>query len=192
MLKFIDHQKVVHFWGNLADIIKLLQIIIKHEMIGIGLRVYSNKKIYYSIIEETVDSYNFLTVDFINIPLAMNEPERLNYIRNTIVDIIAEYDISTALVRVKESLFNMTKRDIERFYIEGVLLESLAGSTVSKYKLGQIATIAMLLEIERTKFKKLADGDLIFEKIPDDIDWSGICCKEERESILACHASLKL
>ncbi len=160
-------------------------------MKGIGLRVYSNKKIFYTIIEETDNSYNFLTVDYINVPLAMNEPERLNYIRNTIIDIIAEYDINNALVRVKESLFNVSKRDIERFYIEGVLLESLAGSTVSKYKLGQIATIAMLINIERKNFKKYADNELVYEEIPDDIDWSSIS-KEERESILACHASLKL
>ena len=160
-------------------------------MIGIGLRVYSNKKIFYSIIEETVDSLNFLTVDLINIPLAMEEPERLNYIRNTIIDIIAEYKIDNALVRVKESLFNVSKRDIERFYIEGVLLESLAGSTVSKYKLGQIATIAMLLGTERTNFKKFADGELEFDNIPDSIDWSSLD-KEERESILACYAALKL
>ncbi len=160
-------------------------------MIGIGLRVYSNKKIYYSIIEETVDSYNFLTVDLINVPLAMEEPERLNYIRNTIIDIIAEYKIDKALVRVKESLYNVNKRDIERFYIEGVLLESLAGSTVSKYKLGQIATIAMLIGIERKNFKKFADSEVEFDDIPNDIDWSSLD-KEERESILACHAALKL
>lgn len=160
-------------------------------MTGIGLRVYSNKKIFYAIIEETVDNYNFLTVDIINVPLAMEEPERLNYIRNTLIDIIAEYEIDNALVRVKESLYNVGKRDIERFYIEGVLLESLAGSSVSKYKLGQIATITMLLGIERKNFKKFADNELDFEDIPDDMDWSSIS-KEERESILACHASLKL
>jgi len=160
-------------------------------MTGIGLRVYSNKKIFYAIIEETDDNYNFLTVDIINVPLAMEEPERLNYIRNTLIDIIAEYEIDNALVRVKESLYNVGKRDIERFYIEGVLLESLAGSSVSKYKLGQIATITMLLGIERKNFKKFADNELDFEDIPDDMDWSSIS-KEERESILACHASLKL
>jgi len=160
-------------------------------MTGIGLRVYSNKKIFYTIIEETDTNYDFLTVDHINVPLAMNEPERLNYIRNTIIDIIAEYDINNALVRVKESLFNVSKRDIERFYIEGVLLESLAGSTVSKYKLGQIATITSLIGIERKNFKKFADNELAFENIPDNIDWSTIS-KEERESIMACHASLKL
>lgn len=160
-------------------------------MIGIGLRVYSNKKIFYTIIEETDESYNFLSVDYINVPLAMNEPERLNYIRNTIIDIIAEYDINNALVRVKESLYNVRKKDVERFYIEGVLLESLAGSTISKYKLGQIATITMLINIERKNFKKLAFNELEFKEIPDSLDWSAISI-EERESILACHASLKL
>lgn len=160
-------------------------------MIGIGLRVYSNKKIFYTIIEETDENYNILTIDHINVPLAMNEPERLNYVRNTIIDIIAEYDINNALVRVKESLYNVSKLDIERFYIEGVLLESLAGSTVSKYKLGQISTIASLINIERKNFKKFADNEIAFDNIPDDLDWSAIC-KEERESIMACHASLKL
>ncbi len=160
-------------------------------MIGIGLRVYSNKKIFYTIIEEIEGGYNFLTVDLINVPMAMEEPERLNYIRNTIIDIIAEYKIDNALVRVKESLYNVGKRDNERFYIEGVLLESLAGSTVSKYKLGQIATIAMLIDIKRANFKQLANNELEFEDAPDDLDWSKLK-KEERESILACCAALKL
>lgn len=160
-------------------------------MIGIGLRVYSNKKIFYTIIEETDEEFNFLTIDHINVPLAMNEPERLNYIRNTIIDIIAEYEINNALVRVKESLYNVSKLDIERFYIEGVLLESLAGSTVSEYRLGQIATIASLINIDRKDFKKFADNEKEFDNIPDNMEWSEIS-KEERESIMACHASLKL
>ena len=160
-------------------------------MIGIGFRVYSNKKIYYTIIEKDEDSFNYITIDKLIIPLSMNEPERLNYIRNTIMDIIEEYQITTALVRVKETLNNMTKLHVQRFYIEGVLLESLAGSSVSNYKLGQISTMSMILEIDRKDFKKLANNELTFDKLPDELDWEKLC-KEERESILACHSALNL
>lgn len=163
--------------------------------IGIGIRVYSNKKIFYSIIEETSDSINFISIDKIIIPLAINVPERLNYIKNTLTDIISEYEINTALVRVREKtdfgVYPITDNDIERFYIEGVLLESIAGSTVSKYKLGRIPNISPLIEIKSEDFKKFASGEKNYENIPEDLDWSSLG-KEERESIFACLASLKL
>ena len=160
-------------------------------MVGIGIRVYSNKKVYYSIIEETEDSRNYLSTSFFVIPLAMNAPERLNYVRNTIIDIINEYGVTTALVRVRERLNNINKLAVERFYIEGVLLEAIAGSKVTKYKLGEISSITSLLGIERTNFKKLVDNKMKWDSLPEIMDWTKLE-KEEREAILSCLASLNL
>ena len=160
-------------------------------MIGIGIRVYSNKKVYYSIIEETEDSYNYLSTSFFVVPLAMNEPERLNYVRNTIIDIINEYDVTRALVRVRERLNNINNLALERFYIEGVLLEAIAGSKVTKYKLGKISSITSLLGIKRTDFKKLTNNELQWDNLPETMDW-GELSSEEREAISSCLAALKL
>jgi Holliday junction resolvasome RuvABC endonuclease subunit len=160
-------------------------------MIGIGLRVYSNSNIFYTIIEETETEFNYISISNLKIPLALNEPERLNYVRNTLLDIISEYKIDTALIRVKESVSNVTGLSIQRFYVEGVILETLAAANISKYKLGKIATITSLLSIETSKFKEYADNEITFELLPSDLDWSKLTL-EERESILSCHASLKI
>lgn len=160
-------------------------------MIGIGLRVYSNSNIFYSIIEETETEFNYISISNLKIPLALNEPERLNYVRNTLLDIISEYKIDTALIRVKESVSNVTGLSIQRFYVEGVILETLAAANISKYKLGKIATITSLLSIETSKFKEYADNEITFELLPSDLDWSKLTLGE-RESILSCHASLKI
>jgi hypothetical protein len=160
-------------------------------MIGIGLRVYSNSNIFYTIIEETETEFNYISISNLKIPLALNEPERLNYVRNTLLDIISEYKIDTALIRVKESVSNVTGLSIQRFYVEGVILETLAAANISNYKLGKIATITSLLSIETSKFKEYADNEIAFELLPSDLDWSKLTL-EERESILSCHASLKI
>jgi hypothetical protein len=160
-------------------------------MIGIGLRVYSNSKIYYTIINETVDEYIYLTTSHLKIPLALNEPERLNYVRNTLLDIIDEYSIESAVIRVQELMYGVNETAIQRFYVEGVILETLAGGNISNYKMGKIATLTSLLKIESGAFKEYADNTKVFELLPDDLDWKKYCL-EERESILACHASLNL
>lgn len=160
-------------------------------MIGIGIRVLSNKRVYYSIIEETEDGYIYSTISFFVVPLAMNEPERLNYIRNTIIDIINEYNVTTALVRVRERLNNINNLALKRFYIEGVLLEAIAGSKVTKYKLGKISSITSLLGIDRANFKKLSNNEMQWENLPETLDWAELGL-EEREAILSCLASLKL
>lgn len=160
-------------------------------MIEIGLRVYSNSNIFYTIIEETDTGYNYINISYLKIPIALNQPERLSYVRNTLLDIILEYNINTALVRVQETISTVNDVAIQRFYVEGVILETLAGANISKYKLGKIATIASLLGIETSRFKKYADEGLVFELLPANLDWSEYSL-EERESILACHASLNI
>lgn len=160
-------------------------------MIGIGLRVYSNSNIFYTIIEETETEFKYITISYLKIPLALNEPERLNYIRNTLLDIISEFKIDTALIRVKETVSNVTGLSIQRFYVEGVILETLAAANISKYKLGKIATISSLLGFKSSKFKEYSENEIQFELLPTDLDWAKLSL-EERESILSCHASLNI
>ncbi len=160
-------------------------------MIGLGLRVMSNKKIFYTIINEKADAFEFLTVSHIIVPIALNQPERLNYLRNTLIDIIKQYKIDHAVIREAETIFKTTKVLIQRLHIEGVILETIASGNIKKYEAGKIATLTRLLDFQNGEFKNFADNISQFEEIPDSMNWSKLSL-EERESILACHASLKL
>jgi hypothetical protein len=161
-------------------------------MIAIGLRVYSNSNIFYTIIEKDENgNLIYKSISNIFIPNAMEPAEQLNYVRNTLFDIIAEYSIEQAVVRVSEANINLTQNAIERFYVDGVILESLAASYVFKYRMGKIATITMLLNINREKFKLLTENKAEFEFLPEDMEWK-FFTSEQRESILSCHAALNL
>ncbi|AVP02276.1 MULTISPECIES: hypothetical protein [Enterobacter cloacae complex] len=73
----------------------------------------------------------FKCVDVVNIPQTLNIPEKLKYIRNSILDILREYSVDTAAIRVAES--NTQNLNIERLYIEGVIQETFASSNVAQY-----------------------------------------------------------
>ncbi|EMH8124538.1 MULTISPECIES: hypothetical protein [Klebsiella] len=73
----------------------------------------------------------FKCVDVVNIPQTLTIPEKLKYIRNSILDILREYSVDTAAIRVAES--NTQNLNIERLYIEGVIQETFASSNVAQY-----------------------------------------------------------
>ncbi|HET6559777.1 MAG TPA: hypothetical protein VFG54_20795 [Prolixibacteraceae bacterium] len=160
-------------------------------MIGIGIRVYSNSKVYYTIIEQDGINFNYITVSNVIIPLSLNEPERLNYLRNTLIDISSEYKVNNALIRVRESVQQVDKNAIQRFYVEGVILETLASGAVNKYKLGNIASITSLLNVNTATFKQYIENTIPFPLLPSNLNW-GTYSIEEKESIISCHASLNL
>jgi len=127
----------------------------------------------------------------LHIPLSLDIPERLQYIRNTLQDIIDQYEINNAFIRINEGMYSVKSHDIERYNIEGVILECVAGCDIVKYKYGKIVTMERLLGLEKGDFKDLAYGKEIYE-VPSELDWANGLSKEERESILACNAALNL
>ncbi|MND90722.1 hypothetical protein D3C87_32340 [compost metagenome] len=161
-------------------------------MVGIGLRVYSNSIIYYSIIEQKHDgSLQLLNISNLKTPKSTNFPEALSYIRSTLNDILSEYKVSSGVVRLPEQLRSIRKSSIERFYIEGVILETLASSKVGKYLGAQISELTNVGGIPKKSFKKLADGEIEFDYDFENVTWKKLK-GEERESIIAAYASLKL
>src|SRR3569832_2919507 len=81
-----------------------------------------------------------ISVDRVNEPKALEVPEAMKYVRNTILDVIREYNIERAGIRINE---NVAKRPShERIQMEGVIQEAIASSTVSDYYCGQIASIS--------------------------------------------------
>jgi len=157
-------------------------------MTSIGFRVYSDKKIYYCIIEKLLnDEISYLDLSSIDIPKALTWPEALAYTRNTILDILNLYNIKKTVIRIAE----LDGASMERCYIEGVLQETIASSPVEKFLAGQIAEFTALLNIPRDNFKKLANNELQFENIPQELDWTKLT-KPEREAILTANAAINL
>ncbi|WP_345867233.1 hypothetical protein [Shewanella algae] len=119
-----------------------------------------------------------VNVEEIKIPKALPTPEALKYIRNSILDILREFNIEKAGLRIVES--NSQTLNIRRIEIEGVIQEAFASSMLSGYFCGQISTIAAKLEMKRADFKLYIDGNKTYELIEGWDQHS----KEEREAIL--------
>jgi len=96
--------------------------------------------------------------DVINIPQTLSIPERLKYIRNNILDILREYDVSLAAIRVCEA--NAQKQSIERLYIEGVIQEALSSSNVKKYFTLRKQGIYSRIGITSKEYDRAISGEL--------------------------------
>lgn len=141
----------------------------------IGIRV-NPSFVTYAVLD-ALDS-NVVVVDRINVPKALSVPEGLKYIRSTLLDVLREYDVAKAGIRLAEHTLHGPL--VERIQIEGVVQEALASSMVKAYFAGQIATISAKAGIARTDFKEIVSGDKYF---PDVENW-GSHTAEEREAIL--------
>jgi hypothetical protein len=118
-------------------------------------------------------------VETIKIPKALQTPDALKYIRNNILDIIREYEISRAGLRVTEGASQTLS--IARIEIEGVIQEAFASSSLSSYYCGQISTIAAKVGIARADFKPYVEGTRMFDGVEN---W-GDLGREEREAVFA-------
>jgi len=152
---------------------------------AIGLRANPNA-IFYSIISEDDKTYTLQITDKLILPEALQVPERLKYIRNTFIDILSEFEVSSACIRITESTAQTV--NITRVSIEAVVQELFASSPIKAYFTGQISNISAKLGFERENFKALVAGTSIFKEIDD---WSAYK-PESREAILAAFAALTL
>lgn len=124
-----------------------------------------------------VDENTILNIEDIRIPIAFSVPDALKYIRNNLLDILREYGISRAGIRVTEP--NAQSLSIERIQIEGVVQEAFASSLLESYYVGQISTISARLDIPRASFKQYVDGELNW---PVE-NWNQLS-REQREALL--------
>ena len=144
------------------------------------------KEIFYTIIKSEGKKTTVITSSKLNIPLSMELPEKLSFVRKTFIDIIAEYKATSAGIRVSES--NAQKLSIERISYEAVLQELLTSSTIETYFVGQISTISSKIGFKRDQFKKFISGELSFDAIEE---WEKYK-ENQKESILVAVAALKL
>ncbi|GBR58338.1 hypothetical protein AA18889_1577 [Acetobacter senegalensis DSM 18889] len=140
----------------------------------IGIRA-APKLITFAIYDTTTDA--IVNVETIKIPAAFNVPEALKYIRCNILDVLREYSIEKAGLRVTES--NSQSLNIDRIQIEGVIQESFASSDLYSYYIAQISSISKRIGIKRSDFKPLINGGAY----PAVENW-GKMTKEAREAIL--------
>lgn len=130
------------------------------------------------------DASRIVNVEETKIPKALPTPEALKYVRNTILDILREYEIKNAGLRIVES--NSQTLNIRRIEIEGVIQEAFASSMLSAYFCGQISSISAKLNINRADFKLYVDGEKNFDLVQN---WDNHG-KEEREAILTALAAI--
>ncbi len=142
----------------------------------LGIRVQPTE-ITIAVFE--ADESTVTNIENIKIPKALKIPESLKYARNTILDILQEYDIKKAGIRITES--NAQNLNIGRIGLEGVIQEAFASSFLTAYYCGQISTISSLLGIPRADFKKYIEGELNYGQVEN---WDQLT-KVQREALLS-------
>lgn len=119
-----------------------------------------------------------VSVDCIKVPQALEVPEALKFVRNTILDVIREYQVEKAGIRITEG--NAQNPSFERIQMEGVIQEAFASSSVSAYYCGQISSISARLGFPRADFKKYVKEGMKFEAVENWEDHGA----DEKEAIL--------
>ena len=155
-------------------------------MIAAGIRCTPNK-IYYTIIAiQANESFSIVNQE-LNIPKSFDVPNKLKYVRKTILHVFKEYKVVRAGIRVTEN--NALSPDLFRIMLEAVIQELIASSDVEYYFTGAKGSIVSKLgTVNDGSIGLLIDGTKQFNNITD---W-GEFSLEHRESILVGFASLSL
>lgn len=141
--------------------------------------------IYYSIVNSEENSpLDILKISKLIIPVALEVPEQLAFIRTSLISIITEYKVKKAGLRIAESVTKIDKKAIFRMNVEGVIQEVFSNSTIEKYACCNIANISKLLNEERPKIKSYMNREETFADIDD---WSKYK-REECETIVVATA----
>lgn len=159
-------------------------------MKSIGIRVHP-KLIYFTIVEFSGEELSLSSevVEKIIVPVALDTPNQLAFIRQTLISIITEFGIETAGIRITEPIAKNV--NFQRLNIEGVIQELLANSTVENYLVGTISTMSKHLylkqkELSRSFKEKTPPTDYEFLSM-----WSTLK-KEEKESLMMAIAALRI
>lgn len=143
-------------------------------MITIGIR--AAPKAVTFVVYDTEEA-RVLNIEEIKIPAAFATPEALKYVRSNLLDVLREYGVQQAGIRVTEAAAQGLS--LERVQIEGVIQEAFASSDLGAYYVGQIATISSRVGIDRARFKPLVAGEEAWE-----VDGWDTMTKEGREAFL--------
>ncbi|CAM3879232.1 hypothetical protein [Xenorhabdus thuongxuanensis] len=106
---------------------------------------------------------DLLCVDEIVVPKTLEIPEQLKYIRNSILDILREYQIQNAALRVAEGV-SINKSTL-RCYIEAVIQEAFSSSNVEHYFVMRMNTIISRLKINKDDYNSILNSSKKLNKI---------------------------
>lgn len=155
----------------------------------IGIRVKSSTEVYFTVLDFNGSDINIKTIDSIKVPISMDMPDQLSYIRTTLFSIVNEYNIINAgLRRMEDTSQSKLEYTIKRAYFEGVIQELISNCTIEKYFSGKISRIGSLLGKSAKDIKTCIDG---VNNIFSINGWENYI-KEERESILCALASTQI
>ncbi len=93
-----------------------------------------------------------VNVEEIKIPAAFDVPSALKYLRSGLLDVLREYRIRKAGLRMTEGVADADPR---RLQMEGVIQEAFASSFLESYFVGRIASISSRVGIDKSAFKPL-------------------------------------
>ena len=144
-------------------------------LITVGLRV-SPSEVTYALLN--AEERDVVDVDRIVVPTAMDWPAALKYVRSNLLDILREYQVSTAGIRLAEN--NARTPSTLRVHLEGVIQEAFASSTLKGYFAGAIPAMAARLGLSIADLKPIIAGKNVFEVE----DWEKLS-EKEREALLA-------
>ncbi|MFD3348518.1 RuvC family protein [Alteromonas macleodii] len=150
----------------------------------LGIRV-EPKKTTFVVIEAVQEIYQVVNNEVIKVPAALDFPEKLKYIRNCVLDILREYSISVAGIRVTEG--NSQNMDITRLQIEGVIQEAFSSSDVQHYFSGRKTSISSRLKINTDDFDEIIKGRKEFKQVGN---WELLRNSPSREATLAAMGAL--
>jgi Holliday junction resolvasome RuvABC endonuclease subunit len=122
----------------------------------IGFRV-EPAKVTFAIHDEG----SIINLEVLKIPNALEVPEKLKYVRNNVLDILREYNVEQAVIRVAE--LTAQQVSVERLQIEAVIQEAFASSHLAKYSIARLVSLARLIGVAHADVKKYVSGELIIE-----------------------------
>lgn len=146
------------------------------DMKTMGIRVKPGE-VTFAVYDAQVHAV--LNVEIIKIPKALSTPDALKYVRNNILDIIREYSVVRAGLRVTES--SAQSKNVERIEIEGVIQEAFASSCLRGYYAGQISSISRRVGFPREQFKRYVSNEITYPAVDN---WDALK-PEAREAVFA-------
>ena len=150
----------------------------------LGLRV-EPKSVSYVIIVADNGNYEIDQIDVIKIPAALRTPEQLKYVRNTVLDIVEQNNVTLAGIRVAEG--NSQNMDIGRIYIEGVIQESFSSCNVKDYFIGRKTSISSRLGVECAHYDEYVSNRRRFDSIHN---WNEASNNNKREAALVAMGAI--
>jgi len=151
----------------------------------LGIRV-EPKKTTFVVIDCEHEKFIIVNNECIKVPAALDFPEKLKYIRNCVLDILREYNISIAGIRIAES--NSQNVDVTRLHIEGVIQEAFSSSDIDRYFTGRKTSIAARLGMKAKELDDIFKGQKEFNLLEN---WNSLTTSIAREAALAAMGALQ-